>query len=327
MRSFRLKKVIITGSSGFIGANLARKLIKDGCKTHLLLRKGYVKWRIADIKDDAVVHEIDMNDRERLAKVIKGIKPDWVFHLAAHGGYSWQKDIDEIIRTNFMATVNLVESCLPTGFDAFVNTGSSSEYGFKDHPPKESEFLEPNSYYAVAKAAATQYCRYVAQSRNVNIKTLRLYSAYGPFEEPSRLIPTLIVNGFNNKLPPLVNPGIARDYVYVDDVVDAYLLAAEKKEKDSSGLYNVGTGVQTKLSEVVDTACGLLKVSAKPQWGTMPDRIWDTSVWVSDNEKITRELGWEPKYDFRQGFKKTIGWFNENTVFVKKNYGLTAKNM
>jgi nucleoside-diphosphate-sugar epimerase len=153
-----------------------------------------------------------------------------------------------------LGTINLLQACLETGFESFVNTGSSSEYGFKDHAPPENEWLEPNSHYAVTKASATQFCRYTAQQYGVHVPTLRLYSVYGPYEEPTRLLPTLISRGMRGKLPPLVDGNVARDFVYVDDVKQAYLLAAQRTDVEPGAIYNVGTPVPTSIGEVVNIA-------------------------------------------------------------------------
>jgi len=170
-----------------------------------------------------------------------------------------------MIRTNVIGTVNLLQSCLETGFEAFVNTGSSSEYGFKNAPPAENEWLEPNSHYALTKAFATMFCRYTASSTGAHVTTLRLYSVYGPFEEPTRLIPTIITKGLGNQLPPLVQPQMARDFVYVDDVVEAYLAAATFSGKEPGAVYNVGTGRQTTIAQVVELDRRVLKINAEPQ--------------------------------------------------------------
>jgi dolichol-phosphate mannosyltransferase len=214
-----------------------------------------------------------------------------------------------MVETNITGTINLVEACLKTGFESFVNTGSSSEYGFKDHAPAEDEALEPNGHYAVTKASATLFCRYTARARKAHITTLRLYSVYGPYEEPTRLVPRLITRGLRGELPPLVSPEVARDYIYVDDVTESYLLAATRRAGEDYGpIYNVGTGVQTSLREVVETARRVLSIRAAPQWATMLARQWDTNVWVADNRKIKDALGWQPRYDFEQGFRQTVEW-------------------
>ena len=152
---------------------------------------------------------MDMADAEETAAVLRAVRPDWVFHLAAYGAYSSQTNIHQMVSTNLINTINLVQASLQAGVEAFINTGSSSEYGFKSFAPHEREWLDPNSHYAVTKAAATLYCRQMAQTHPMKITTLRLYSVFGPFEEPTRLIPTLIMQGFAGKLPPLVSPMIS----------------------------------------------------------------------------------------------------------------------
>jgi dolichol-phosphate mannosyltransferase len=216
--------------------------------------------------------------------------------------------------------VGLVQACLRTGFESFVNSGSSSEYGLKDHAPSETDYLEPNSHYAVAKASATLFCRYTALSLGVSIPTLRLYSVYGPYEEPTRLMPTLILHGLRGKWPCLVNPDIARDFVAVDDVCDAYLAAAGGACRDPGAVYNVGTGIQTSIRDVVEVARRTLGVDSPPAWGSMQDRTWDTYSWVSDNRKIRRDLGWEPKVPFLQGFRQLVAWLNENPMLREQVY-------
>jgi nucleoside-diphosphate-sugar epimerase len=269
------------------------------------------------VYNDVVVHLVDLRDSDRLIRVVKSVSPEWVFHLAAHGAYSTQNNLKQILETNVIGTANLVHACLQTGFDVFVNTGASSEYGFKDHAPDEAEPLDPNSYYAVAKASATMLCGYIARSRGVRIPTLRLYSVYGPYEEPTRLMPTLILKGMGNALPPLVHPEIARDFVYVDDVVEAYILAATVQDQDPAGIYNVGTGIQTTIQEVVAVARRQLNITVEPEWASMKDRIWDTGTWLSDSRHIQQNLGWAPRYSFEQGFAKMVEWFRANPAVME----------
>jgi UDP-glucose 4-epimerase len=307
-----MKRVIVTGGTGFVGANLVRRLLHDGHQIHLLVRNGYSSWRIEAIRDDFSIHEVDLGNVEVLNKLVAEIKPDWVFHLAAYGAYSWQTDIHKIMQTNLTGTINLVNACLQTGFEAFINTGSSSEYGYKDTAPDETEWLEPNSHYAIMKAAATMFCRYTAQSKNMPIRTLRLYSVFGPYEEPQRLIPTLIVRGLRGELPPLVNPDIARDYIHVDDVSQAYLLAATVSRQELGAVYNVGTGIQTFLRDVVTAAREIMRIDDEPRWGSMPDRNWDTSIWVANNEKIRTSLNWHPKHIFKDGLQLVVNWIRQD---------------
>ena len=303
-----MKRCLVTGGTGFVGANLVRRLLRDGHAVHLLVRPEHAAWRIEEIRCDVRLHQLDLSDAQAVSKAVEEIKPEWIFHLAAHGAYSWQADIAQIFQTNLLGTIRLVEACLKTGFESFIHTGSSSEYGFKDHAPGETEGLEPNSHYAVAKASATLYCRYTAQARKANLTTLRLYSAYGPYEEANRLMPTLIRHGLRGEWPPLVSPDTARDYVYVEDVCDACILAAQTARREFGAVYNVGTGTQTTLREVTEIARDVLGIKAEPQWGTMPARIWDTAIWQADSHKTQAELDWRPRHSFEAGFSSMVAW-------------------
>jgi dolichol-phosphate mannosyltransferase len=304
----RPRTTLLTGGTGFVGANLARRLLHDGHRVHLLVRQAHAGWRIEGIRNDVTLHAVDLSDSDRLSEVVDDIRPEWVFHLAAYGAYSEQSDAARIFQTNVVGTVNLVEACLRAGFEAFVNSGSSSEYGYKDHAPREDESPEPNSHYAVSKASATMFCRYAAQRHGARIVTLRLYSVYGPLEQPSRLIPTMIVRGLEKTLPPLVNPEIARDFVFVDDVVEAYVRAAATPGGSPGAVYNVGSGVQTRISDLVELTRTLLEVEERPRWGTMQDRQWDTRTWVADVRLIREELSWRPEVSLRLGLLKTVQW-------------------
>ena len=304
-----MKRVVVTGATGFVGANLARRLLADGHEVHLLVQRGYTRWRVDEIRRDVHLHEVALADEAALTRVLRRIRPDWIFHLAAHGAYSWQTDVDRIVQTNLLGTIALVQAALRTGFEAFVNTGSSSEYGFKDHAPAEDEWVDPNSHYAVTKASATMFCRYTAISRGVLLPTLRLYSVYGPYEDPMRLMPTVVLRGLDGALPPLTRPETARDYVHVDDVCEAYVLAATRREQAPGAVYNVGSGVQTSLREVVEVARREFGIAAEPVWGGMADRSWDTSVWVADPTRITQALGWRPRHAFADGLHVMADWF------------------
>ena len=303
-----MKRVLITGASGFVGANLALRMLEDGHRVCLLLREESNTWRLDEKLDQFETIKLDLLDFDAVSKAVADFKPDWVFHLAVSGAYSWQTDWKKIVDTNLTSTISLVEACAKTGFECFINTGSSSEYGFFDHAPSENEAVEPNSYYAITKVAATNTCRYVAERDKLRIPTLRLYSVYGPYEDPRRLMPTLIRKGMAGELPPLVDPSIARDYIYIDDVVDAFLKTARRTDYEPGAVFNVGTGIQTTIEEIVDIAREELSIEAEPNWGSMDNRVWDSSVWVANIDKIEDVLDWHPKVSVKEGFKRFVQW-------------------
>jgi nucleoside-diphosphate-sugar epimerase len=301
-------RVLITGAAGFVGSNLARRALERGDEVSLGIRPGSDTYRLAEIENDARLIEADLRDESAVERMLGEARPELVLHLATHGAYSWQSDSEQIFETALLGTVNLLKACETAGVRRLINAGTSSEYGYKDHPPAEEELPEPNSDYAAAKAAATTWCGYFARERGVETVSLRLYSAYGPWEHPDRLIPTLLREALAGRLPPLVNPEVARDFVFVDDACSAFLASADAAELSPGAVYNVASGHQTTIRDIVEIARSSFGVEVEPDWGSMPERTWDTTAWVGDPSKIERELGWRAETDLADGLDRTAHW-------------------
>ena len=301
-------RALVTGAGGFVGANLAARLTEEGHEVVAWTHPGSPTWRLDHLAGEIEIVPVELLDPDVVAAALRSARADWVFHLAAHGAYSWQRDPERIMQTNLVATVRLLAACQARGFAAFVHAGSSSEYGFQDHAPREGDLPEPNSDYATMKAAATLHCRFVAQRDDLHILTLRLYSVYGPWEEPGRLMPTLAARGLEGQLPPLVSPDTPRDFVSVRDAERAFLLAAERDGVERGGVFNIASGRETKLREVVEMARSQMEIGAEPQWGTEPQRSWDSAVWVGDARRAESELGWRAEDDLAGGFARLVEW-------------------
>jgi nucleoside-diphosphate-sugar epimerase len=130
-----------------------------------------------------------------------------------------------MLAVNARATEALLDAAVRVGA-RLIHAGSSSEYGYMDHPPYETELPRPNSHYAVTKLTATMLCQLAADKHGISTATLRLYSVYGPWEEPRRLMPTLVRSAMTGAWPPLAAPATARDFVWVDDACQAFVSAA-----------------------------------------------------------------------------------------------------
>ena len=141
---------------------------------------------------------------------------------------------------------------------------------------------------------------------------------YGPYEEPTRLVPQLLVKSRAGSLPPLVDPEVARDYVYVDDVSDAFLAAASAARAHPGAVYNIGTGVQTTLRDIVEIVRRVRGLQVEPKWGAMPRRAWDTSTWVANIHRARAELGWQPQIDLERGIRCTANWLDENPTMIAR---------
>ena len=305
--------VLITGASGFVGSNLLRRLVREAQpkKIHVLLRKSVRTWRINDLFRVVSTHIIDLRDPLAANRFIKKIKPKTIFHLATHGAYPQEQyEEKEIIDTNIICTFNLMQACLREGFNAFINTGTSSEYGMKKRPMREADMIDPNTAYAASKAWATLYGRYLALNRKVPIVTLRPFSAYGFYEPLGRLVPNLIVSLIKKRRPHLAAPFVARDFVFIDDVVNAFLLAAAYPSPGA--IFNIGTGKQTNLAEIFSIIKDIIGVDIEPVWDKKVSRSFDTGRWVADIKLARKKLNWVPKTSLRNGLELTVDWFKRN---------------
>lgn len=314
---------LVTGAAGFVGANLVRRLMADGHLVHAAVRPGADAWRLEGVPEVQRL-ELDLGDEEAVTGAVGRLRPEWAFHLAAHGAYSWQTDVAEMARVNVAGTIALVEACAQGDCAAFVHAGTSSEYGYRDHAPSEEEAPQPNSPYAVTKAAGTLYCAHAARSGHLAATTLRIYSAYGPWEEPGRLMPSLVALAQRGALPPLVGSATARDFIHVDDVVEAFVLAADALGRGAIGpILNVGSGTQTRLGELVALARRLFAIDVEPQWGTASARPWDTDVWVADARRIRRELGWAPQHALKAGLRGFGEWLTAEPAAAERYLAAT----
>ena len=197
-------------------------VVKEGSEVHIITRTESNKWRINEALADITDYNANLLNFGKLDEIISSIRPDIIYHAATYGGRANQKDTIRIMRTNLIGTINLIKICKKFSFELFINTGYSSEYGIKGMPMKEEAIPEPVNDYGVSKSAATQYCQSIAKNERLPIITLRLFSPYGSYEESTRLIPSVILSCLNKKKPKISSPKFVRDFVHVNDVLDAY---------------------------------------------------------------------------------------------------------
>lgn len=308
----RNSPILITGGTGFIGINLVNKLLDlEYRNINIFIRKTSNLGRLKNILKKIILHEVDLSNKNHLAKVIKKINPSAIFHLATYNDYRNQERGLKMIETNINNTFNLLMCSKDINYNIFVNTGSSSEYGFKEKPMEETDLLEPVSFYAATKAAATFLCQVFAKEYQKPIVTLRPFSVFGPYEEKKRFIPTAIKAILTNHPIKLTSGLKRRDFIYVQDIVNFYIKIINKGKQLSGEILNVGTGIEYSNEDIVRMLFEIIGKKTKIEKGAYPKRIWDTPHWVADISKSKKLLNWKPKYSLREGLRKTYFWFRK----------------
>ena len=294
-------KVLITGGTGFIGSALVRRLVNKGEKVGLVVRKESDIWRIKDLEKNIDFFKGDLTEKRSLEKIFSEYLPDFVYHFATYGNFiGSQKNEDKIFSTNVKGTKNLVEAARNT---PVINFGSSSEYGLKNKPMKETDSCNPGNLYGKAKLEQTLYCK------DHEIPTLRIFSAYGPREENKRLIPTLILSKLNGGKVSLRES--VRDYIYVEDIVESVLNSTEKFPEIKGEIINIGSGIQNHTSDLLKYLDKINPGKLNINWNFQEVQK-EPEVWVSDISKAEKLIKWKPQTSLGEGLKKSyIWWENE----------------
>jgi len=294
MDEIKGKRVLVTGAAGFVGANLVRELLGRGSEVHALVRPGTDLWRIAEALSALALYPVDLTDPDGVKKTVDAVRPEIIFHLAARGVSPLSRDQRDILKTNVLGTFNLLEATSPLDYSSFVYLGSSTEYGTKSEPMRESDLLEPVTFFGATKAAATLLCRQFATANNRPVVILRSFVIYGYWESPPRLISTTIGAALNHRELSLTAPGYRHDFIFIEDLVEACMLTL--KATDIGGeIINVGSGRQTTNEEVVDLIQALTGQKINIRVGEYPARPGDKTFWVGkwQGKRIVR-LGAPP---------------------------------
>ncbi|OHA18445.1 MAG: hypothetical protein A2664_00685 [Candidatus Taylorbacteria bacterium RIFCSPHIGHO2_01_FULL_46_22b] len=306
------KNVLVTGATGFVGSHLVHRLISDGYRVHVLVRKGADTKRIADIADKLVFHEGDLTDQKSLEKIVVSIKPTGIFHLAAQTVAPGISAIgEEMTKNNLLGTINLAQSLQSIAYDFFVYSGSFIEYKPTDHPVKETDVCEPVEPYGVSKLAATRFLSELAIKESKPIVTLRFFTPYGPEIQKGKLIDQIISNALNNTPIQLTRPSIARDFLYIDDLVDLLIESAEKANDLRGEIFNAGSGVKTTIKELVAAVIKEIGSTSKIVWDETKASKYDSDFWQADMTKTFKNFSWRPQTSLQSGLRQTIEWFRQ----------------
>ncbi|BBB33410.1 dTDP-glucose 4,6-dehydratase [Thermotomaculum hydrothermale] len=310
-----MKKVLISGGAGFIGAELAKITVSKGYKTIVIDALTYAGdfTRLQEIKDKIKFYKADTTERKAVFDIFKTEKPDIVLHLAAESHVDRSiLDPSLFLKTNIIGTQNMLDASKEYGVEKFVNMSTDEVYGElgKDGKFFETTPLNPNSPYSVSKASQDMLGRAYFRTYKLPVITVRASNNYGYWQYPEKLIPVVILKAYNNEKIPVFGRGEnVREWLFVTDCAEGILSLAERGRDGE--IYNIGSGEEKKNIEVVKS---ILDLMGKPHSliEFVKDRPGHDFRYALDFSKIRKEIGWEAKIKFEEGIEKTVKWNLEN---------------
>ncbi|HEX2192169.1 MAG TPA: NAD(P)-dependent oxidoreductase [Acidimicrobiales bacterium] len=297
-------RALVTGVGGFVGAHLAARLVADGWDVAGTVRPGRPAPRLAALGVGEGVHVIaaDLADREQAAAVARRAAPDVAFLLAAARSAGSARERAATAAVNGLSALWLTDA-LPAWCPAVVRLGSSTEYGPVEGPTDEQAPLRPRNFFGATKAAGSLLLAAAAAERGLRAAVLRPFQVYGPLDHDGRLVPTLLRAARREEPVSVTGPGRRRDWVFVDDVVEACIRAACDDALPPGQVLNIGTGRQAANEELVaevERVTGRALTVSHDHRG----RDWDADNWVCDPSLARRLLGWEATVGLTEGLAR-----------------------
>jgi UDP-glucose 4-epimerase len=312
-----MEKFLVTGGAGFIGSNICRRLVAEGCFVRVVdnLLTGK-KSNLADVIDKIDFVEADMGDEKVARSVMKGI--DVVLHEGALPSVPRSVDDPALTHRHCVdATFTLLMAARDARIKRFVYAASSSAYGDTPKLPKvETMRTDPLSPYAVGKLVGEYYCSVFAKVFGLETISLRYFNVFGPYQDPTSqyaaAIPAFVTSIMKNQPPTIYGDGEqSRDFTYIDNVVEANLCAARAK-KTNGQVVNIACGEKITVNQIIAMINEILGRNVKPIYA--PARAGDVKHSLADITAARKLIGFKPVILFRDGLEKAITWYRENLI-------------
>ncbi len=321
--------VLVTGGGGFIGSRLCERLVQSGATVRAFVRYtsraeiGLLRFLEPDILKKIEIIRGDLRDFSAVAQSLRGV--DIVFHLGALISipYSYVHPV-ETVQTNLLGTLNILEACRKSG-TKLVHTSTSEVYGTALRVPIDEDHpLQGQSPYSASKIGADKLVESYFRSFGLPTVTVRPFNTYGPGQSTRAVIPTIVTQALAGGVVRLGNLDAIRDFTYLDDTVEGFLLTAQADTWNGE-TYNLGSGEEISIGAIAALIFRLMGKQAEIQLEKNRLRPEKSEVLrlISDNRKAKLELVWQPTVGMEEGLQRTIRWIGEHLdLYQPEEYGL-----
>jgi UDP-glucose 4-epimerase len=305
------QRILVTGVAGFVGSNLARRLLDRGYAVKGI--DNLSAGTLENLDERVEFHQVDIRDPE-IHDLCEGAVA--LFHLAAKNCLTeCLKNPLEAASVNVVGTLNLLEAAREAKVPKFIYADTSAEYeGITAFPTKE-ENIRPVGVYAASKHGGATFCESYRELYEMNVTVLRYFNVYGPAQDWRRVVPpvmsSFILRLLRGERPIIYGTGEKRrDFIYVDDVNDFHLAVLENP-RSNGRVFNVGSGINFSINEIYRLVEELLRTGLEPIY--KPDLPGEAQVTLADIN-AARELGWEPRVDLHEGLRRSAQYIRERVL-------------
>ncbi len=308
---FAGRKTLVTGAGGHLGSQLVARMLDRKAQVSIILKPSTDPWRLKKTLGQVKCIYADVQDLnvEDLGKEISTV--DTFFHLAAVGVNPQRTNALDMMKANAIGTLNVLNLAKQLKVRRFIYCGSCSEYGPGEHLG-EDVWPAPDSEYGASKVMGWVLANAFFRRYGLPVVSLRLFTLYGPWQSPYRLIAQVIDSVHNGKDIPLTSGEQKRDFIFIDDAVDAFLRAAMAGGIEGE-TFNVASGQAVTVRDVVAVVLRLMRArGVVPQWGALANRLDEIGIISGNPDKTKALLNWQARTGLEQGLRKTIDWAHEH---------------